>query len=78
MASFLSRSQSEPAGIADGSRVLPLSFSVAAADAAYEKLNRITDKTLTPKYPSLPSKDAVENWDDMREVLSGIARLYLE
>jgi len=47
------------------------------ADAAYAELSRLTTKTLTLKNPTMPTDDAVANWDRLRPVLVTIANLYL-
>ncbi len=47
------------------------------ADAAYAELSRLTSKTLTLKNPTMPTDDAVANWDRLRPVLVTIAKLYL-
>jgi hypothetical protein len=48
-----------------------------AADEAYAALSRLTAKGLTLKNPTMPTEDAVANWDRLRPVLVTIANLYL-
>lgn len=49
----------------------------AQADAAYAALSAMTTKSLTQKYPALPSEDVVRNWDRLRPLLVDIATLHL-
>lgn len=47
------------------------------ADAVYAAMNAMTARTLALKYPTMPTDDAVANWDQLRPVLVDVARLYL-
>ena len=48
------------------------------ADAAYDAMSALTDKRLTEKNPTMPTEDAVANWERLRPILVDIARLYLD
>lgn len=48
-----------------------------AADAAYAAMSASTTKRLTLTTPSMPTKDAVANWDRLQIELVNIANLYL-
>lgn len=47
------------------------------ADAVYAAMNAMTSRTLALKYPTMPTGDAVANWDQLRPVVVDIAKLYL-
>ena len=47
----------------------------AEADAAFAALQRMTPKQLTPKYPSVPSRDAMRDLPALRGVLASLSQL---
>lgn len=49
----------------------------AEAEAAHSAMSALTTKPLTLKNPTMPTGDAVANWDRLRPVLVDIAKLYL-
>jgi hypothetical protein len=51
---------------------------VQEADAAYAAMSALTGKRLTQKNPTMPTEDAVANWDRLRPILADVARLYLD
>ena len=50
---------------------------IREADAAYSAMKALTPKPLTLKNPTMPTSDAVANWDRLRPVLVDVANLYL-
>jgi hypothetical protein len=48
----------------------------AEADDILQALSRMTPKTLTTKYPALPTADAIAHWDEFQKLLEGIVALY--
>ncbi|MCD9152968.1 hypothetical protein [Aeromicrobium duanguangcaii] len=49
---------------------------VDQAESLHASLNGLTDKALTAKIPSLPSRDVVAHWSQVRSVLQRIADLH--